>query len=94
MRAGEDDNKRPSPPSSASALDRPLLEHEHDSDDQSGDNEPGPNGKRKRPLSVSYAILCLSYPLAMHLDRSGYAVLLCLQLNCLSSRQSPIRPTR
>ncbi|KAH6610998.1 n-terminal binuclear zn cluster-containing dna binding domain-containing [Trichoderma cornu-damae] len=52
MRSGSEDNKRPSPPSSASVPDR-----QPDSDDQSCDNDADPasqTAKRKRPISVSY----------------------------------------
>lgn len=54
MRSGSEDNKRPSPPSSTSVLDR---QPEPDSDDQSCDNDADPasqTAKRKRPISVSY----------------------------------------
>ncbi|KAM0250184.1 hypothetical protein ACHAQJ_008727 [Trichoderma viride] len=54
MRSGSEDNKRPSPLSSASVPDRQPAEP--DSDDQSCDNDPDPTsqtGKRKRPISVS-----------------------------------------
>ncbi|PTB45887.1 hypothetical protein M441DRAFT_327141 [Trichoderma asperellum CBS 433.97] len=56
MRSGSEDNKRPSPPSSASVPDRQAAEP--DSDDQSIDNDPDPDpaaqtAKRKRPISVS-----------------------------------------
>jgi hypothetical protein len=55
MRSDSEDNKRPSPLSSASVPDRQPAEP--DSDDQSCDNDPDPTsqtGKRKRPISVSY----------------------------------------
>ncbi|KAM0444285.1 hypothetical protein ACHAPV_007650 [Trichoderma viride] len=56
MRSGSEDNKRPSPLSSASVPDRQPAEP--DSDDQSIDNDPDPDSgtqtaKRKRPISVS-----------------------------------------
>ncbi|KAL7921722.1 fungal-specific transcription factor domain-containing protein [Trichoderma austrokoningii] len=56
MRSGSEDNKRPSPLSSASVPDRQPAES--DSDDQSVDNDADPDtaartGKRKRPISVS-----------------------------------------
>ncbi|KAL7892037.1 fungal-specific transcription factor domain-containing protein [Trichoderma sp. SZMC 28014] len=56
MRSGSEDNRRPSPLSSASVPDRQPAEP--DSDDQSIDNEPDPDSatqtaKRKRPISVS-----------------------------------------
>lgn len=69
MRSGSEDNKQPSPLSSASVPDRQVAEP--DSDDQSIDNDPDPDAttqtaKRKRPISVSYvavqALVCLPYP--------------------------------
>lgn len=66
MRSGSEDNKRPSPLSSASVPDRQAAEP--DSDDQSIDNDPDPDpaaqtAKRKRPISVSYvAIHVLIHP--------------------------------
>lgn len=60
MRSGSEDNKRPSPLSSASVPDRQAAEP--DSDDQSIDNDPDPDpagqtAKRKRPISVSYVAI-------------------------------------
>lgn len=85
MRSGSEDNKRPSPLSSASVPDRQPAEP--DSDDQSIDNDPDPDSatqtaKRKRPISVSYVLLFKSYLVCLS---TTYTDDCCADVNCASS---------
>lgn len=87
MRSGSEDNKRPSPLSSASVPDRQPAEP--DSDDQSIDNDPDPDSgtqtaKRKRPISVSYVAVQVLACLAGCLSTT-YADDFCAGVNCASS---------
>lgn len=86
MRSGSEDNKRPSPLSSASVPDHQPAEP--DSDDQSIDNDPDPDSaaqttKRKRPISVSYVAVQVQHQ-SVHLSTT-YADDFCADANCASS---------